>query len=374
VKSRYQVVVPVLAAAMFGLAVYHVVRASQTLPAPSPPAEPARTPFARTIAGAGLVEAQTENIAIGSTLSGVVLEVYVPVDEVGKQVKAGAPLFRVDDRHLLAQLEYQGAGLASARVQLAKLEQQPRPEELPPSAAKVRTAQANVALQRDLAERARRLSSSEAMSREDVSQRLLALEVARQQLAQAEADDQLLRAGAWEADKAVSRAAIAMAAAQVKQTRTEIERALVRAPVDGRVLQVNVRPGEYVGNQPGQALMVLGHAQELHVRVNVDERDVDRFRPGLRARAVTRGAARHAYALRFVRVEPYIIPKKSLTGDNTERVDTRVLQVIYALEGTDRAVYVGQQLDVFIDIDVLDGEGPSHRDPSQSHVPLGRIE
>jgi multidrug efflux pump subunit AcrA (membrane-fusion protein) len=354
-RRRYQVLVPGLAAAMFGLAIYHVVRASQTLPAPLPPAEPARTPFARTIAGAGLVEAQTENIAIGSALSGVVLEVYVPVGDVGKQVRAGDALFRVDDRHLRAQLEYQEASCASARAQLAKLDQQPRAEELPPSAAKVRAAQANVALQRDLAERARRLAASEAMSREDVNQRLLTLEVARQQLAQAEADDRLLRAGAWEADKAVARAAVAMAAAQAKQTRTEIERALVRAPVDGRVLQVNVRPGEYVGNQAGQALMVLGHARRLHVRVDIDERDVDRFRPGLPARAVTRGAARLSYPLTFVRVEPYIIPKKSLTGDNTERVDTRVLQVIYALDAGDRPVYVGQQLDVFMDADTTGG-------------------
>jgi multidrug resistance efflux pump len=360
VKRPYQVLVPALAAALFGLAVYHVVRASQTLPEPPPPAEPARTPFARAIAGAGLVEAQTENIAVGSALAGVVLEVFVGVEAVGKQVQAGEPLFRVDDRHLRAQLECQEAGLASARAQLAKLQQQPRPEELPPSAARVRAAQATVALQRDLAERARRLASSEAMAREDVNQRLLTLEVARQQLAQAQADDRLLRAGAWEADKAVARAAVAMAAAQVRQTQTEIERALVRAPVDGRVLQVGVRPGERAGDQPGQALMVLAGGHALHVRVSIDERDVDRFRPGLPARAVTRGAARQTHPLRFVRVEPYVIPKKSLTGDNTERVDTRVLQVIYALAAADPPVYVGQQLDVFIDADATDaGPGPS---------------
>jgi multidrug resistance efflux pump len=350
-KRRYQVLVPVAAVALFALAVYHVVRASQTLPVPLPPAEPARTPFGRTIAGAGLVEAQSENIAIGSALAGVVLEVYVPVHAVGQQVKAGTPLFRVDDRHLRAQLEFQQANLASARAQLVRLEQQPRPEELPPSAAKVAVAEATVAVQRDLADRAQNLGGSVSMSREELNQRLLGLRVAQKQLAQAEAEDQLLRAGAWTADKVISRAAVVMAAAQVKQTETELERALVRAPVDGRVLQVNVRPGEYVGNQPGQALMVLGHAQELHVRVDIDERDVDRFRTGRPARAVTRGAARRSYTLRFVRVEPYIIPKKSLTGDNTERVDTRVLQVIYALKAADSPVYVGQQLDVFIDTD-----------------------
>ncbi len=61
-----------------------------------------------------------------------------------------------------------------------------------------------------------------------------------------------------------------------------------------------------------------------------------------------RGDTRQEYPLTFVRVEPYVIPKKSLTGDNTERVDTRVLQVIYAIESGRDRVYVGQQVDVFI--------------------------
>src|SRR5437868_6992852 len=135
-----KLVLPLLAAALLGFAVLHVVRASQTVPDPPPPAEPPRTPFGHTVAGAGIVEAQTENISVGSALAGVVLEVYVPVEKVGQRVKAGDPLFRVDDRQLQAQLAYQQANLAAARAQLAKLEQQPRPEELPPSAAKVSTA------------------------------------------------------------------------------------------------------------------------------------------------------------------------------------------------------------------------------------------
>jgi len=53
--------------------------------------------------------------------------------------------------------------------------------------------------------------------------------------------------------------------------------------------------------------------------------------------------------LRFVRVEPYVVPKRSLTGDNTERVDTRVLQVIYEVADEDQPLFVGQQVDVFID-------------------------
>ena len=285
---------PALAVALLGFAVLHVVRASQTTADPPPPAEPPRTPFGHTVAGAGLVEADTENISVGSALAGVVLEVYVPVEQVGRRVKAGEPLFRVDDRHLKAQLAYQEAAVTAARAQLAKLERQPRPEELPPSAANVDTARANVRLQEDLAARARRLRPGGAMSAEDVTQRLLALEVTRGQLARAEAEHALLKAGAWKPDLDIARAAVAQAEAQVRQTRTELERALVRAPVDGEVLKVYVHPGEYVGAQPGQALVVLGHLGRLHVRVDVSEHDIDRFHPGAPARTVTRGQARQA--------------------------------------------------------------------------------
>lgn len=348
-RNRYQVLVPLLSASLLGLAIYHVVSASQTLPAPLPPAEPARTPFGLTIAGAGIVEPETENIAIGSALAGVVLEVNVPVDQVGKQVKIGDPLFRVDDRHLQAQIGALQASLASAEAQLARLERQPRPEEVPPSEAQVATAEANLRQTKDLYERDERLRASGSVSQQDIYKDQQAMAAALAQVAQAKANLALLKAGAWDADKRVARAAVDLAAAQLQQTRVEIERAQVRAPVAGKVLQVNVRPGEYVGNQPGQALIVLGSSRQLHVRADIDERDVDRFRPGLPAKAVTRGAAHRSIPLRFVRVEPYIIPKKSLTGDNTERVDTRVLQVIYAIEGGDQPVYVGQQLDVFID-------------------------
>ena len=61
-----------------------------------------------------------------------------------------------------------------------------------------------------------------------------------------------------------------------------------------------------------------------------------------------RGDPRQEFALRFVRVEPFVIPKRSLTGDNTERVDTRVLQVIYEVEPGQGRLYVGQQLDVYV--------------------------
>jgi multidrug resistance efflux pump len=349
-KKYGKFVLPVLAAVLLAFSVFHVVKAQQTLPKPPPPVEPSRSPFGKTVAGAGIVEAWTENISVGTALPGVVLEVYVPVEQVGKVVKKGDPLFRVDDRQLKAQLEYYKTTVTAAEAQLAKLAAQPRPEEVPPSAAKVKVAQANVDLLQDQYQRARKLYPA-SMAEEEFRQKQLSWLVGRRQLLQAQMEHALLQAGAWKYDKEIARAAVLQARAQVKQIETDLRRAVVRAPVDGKVLQVNVRPGEYVGTPPGQALVVLGDIhQKVHVRVDIDEHDIPRFKKGAPATASIRGTPQTKYPLRYVRVEPYVIPKKSLTGDNTERVDTRVLQVIYELEVKDRPIFVGQQLDVFIDV------------------------
>ena len=344
---------PLLAAGMLAFSIFQVVRAHQSPPRPAPPIEPPRTPFGRTVAGAGVVEAETENIAIGSALPGVALEVYVPVEDVGKIVEKDTLLLRVDDRQLQAQLKYYEANLQAAEAQLTKLNRQPRPEEVPPSEAKVRVARATLDLQMDLAERNRRLMATRSVSEEDYRQKALAVEVARQQLAQARAEDALLQAGAWEPDKIIARANVTLVKAQIQQTKTDIERALVRAPVDGKVLQVNVRAGEYVGTPPSQALFVLGGVKNLHVRVDIDEHDIPRayrfFKKGVAAYASPRGDPSKKYPLSFVRVQPYVIPKKSLTGDNTERVDTRVLQVIYRVDSDRAGLFVGMQVDVFLE-------------------------
>jgi multidrug efflux pump subunit AcrA (membrane-fusion protein) len=343
-----RVILPFLGLSMGTLGFYHVQQKSQTAPMTVPPESPARVPYEHVVAGSGVVEARTENIAIGAALPGLVLEVFVPSSKAGQRVSAGAPLFRIDDRHLKAQLAVAEAEVKSAKARLKRLQDQPRPEELPPSSAKVRAATAKSARLRDDYERARRLIGSGAVSQEEYTTRQLTYDAALHEEAQARAEYDLLKAGAWKPDLDVAEAAVLEAQAKVGQVKTEIDRSLVVAPVDGVVLQVNIRPGERIGELESRPLMVLGDIGTMHVRVDVDERDIPRFRPSLPAKAFPRGETSCELNLRFVRVEPLVIPKKALTGDNTERVDTRVLQVIYAIEPGHENVYIGQQLDVFI--------------------------
>jgi HlyD family secretion protein len=296
-----------LAAATFG--VISIVRSQPRREATTPPSPPSVSPYQHTVAAVGLVETSTENIAIGTPLSDVVREVFV---KVGQAVKTGEPLFRLDDRHLRAELAMRQADLRVADSQV----------------------EVNAAMLDDTTRHltfAESLKNKNAISAEDLARRQSEVATARARLDAA-------------------RAQVAAAAAQIRFAETQIERSTVRAPMDGEVLQVKIHSGEFASaGVTATPLILLGRLKPLHIRVDVDEHEAWRVRPQARATASVRGNPDLKATLTFVRFEPFVIPKKSLTGDSTERVDTRVLQVIYRLENDTLPLFVGQQMDVFID-------------------------
>ena len=278
-------------------------------PPARPIAQPAQAPFESYIGAAGIVEASTDNISIGTSVAGIVKTVFVKVGDV---VKAGVFLFQIDDRELTAEAIVKQANLIKAKTAVEEAK------------ASLQDYQDQYALVRDL-------NDPRAVSVDDVQKRRNAVTLAEAKLQSAVA-------------------AVRAAEAELKSTQTAIERLTVRAPVSSKVLQVNVRPGEYAAiGALSTPLMRLGASDRLHIRVDIDENDTWRFTPGTKAIASLRGNRDLKTDLTFVRVEPYVMPKTSLTGRSTERVDTRVLQVIYSFDPAKLAAYVGQQMDIFIE-------------------------
>jgi multidrug efflux pump subunit AcrA (membrane-fusion protein) len=151
-------------------------------------------------------------------------------------------------------------------------------------------------------------------------------------------------------EAAVATANVALAKAALEQTEAMLARLTVRSPLDGTVLQVNIRAGEAIVPGAGKVPMLVGNIRELQVRADVDEQVAPRVRAGAAATGYVRGDPKRSIPLSFVRIEPFVIPKVSLTGGSSERVDTRVLQVIYSFANpADRPLYVGQQMDLFIE-------------------------
>lgn len=336
------------AAGGLAFAIYVVIQERR----PSPPArtlvEPPSAPgmYRRSVAGSGLVEARMENIPIGTNVPGVVTERYV---KRGDMVKAGDPLFRIDDRNLRAELAVREANLASAEAQLARLEAAPQQGDIPTAQATVDAARARFHESELVFRRSEGLFARQAESPSDFDRDRYSYLASKAALARDEADLHRL-AATWTKDIAVAKATVSQARAQVASTKTDLERLTVRAPADGEVLKVNVRLGQFAALAWNEPLIVLGDIQRLHVRVEIDEQDVPYFRQDARAVATLKGRPQVRFPLEFVDVEPYVIPKQSLTGSSAERVDTRVLQVIYALPDK-RALplYIGQQMDVYIE-------------------------
>lgn len=348
--------VPMLAIAGMIFAIATVIRTSRPQVAAPPVIQPPSAPFAAFVAGSGLVESASQNIAAGTPVAGVVMAVEV---KVGQDVKTGDPLFRIDDRELRAEVEVRRAALAVAEQQLERLRLQPRKEELPTFEARIAEAEASLEDERAQLAILEKVNDPRAVSETQLVRQRYAVRSAEARLLTARAQLALIKAGAWEPDLAVAQAQIRSAQAALDAASTEVERRIVRAPIDGRVLQVNVRVGEFAAAGPlATPLMLLGRVDPLHVRVDVDEHEAWRVKPGARAVVFVRGNRELKAPATFVRFEPFVVPKRSLTGESTERVDTRVLQLIYSFDPAVLPVFVGQQVDVYIEAEPLEGGSP----------------
>lgn len=345
----FRIALPVLSALGFGFALVSIARGDRPPVAAEPVADPSRPPYARFVAGAGLVEPATRAIGVGSPMSRVVREVAVVV---GQRVQAGDPLFVLDGRDLSAELELRRAELATARARLARLEALPREEDVLPAIARVSESEARSEDARNRLALVEGLDDPRAVSRQDLDGRRYESRAAEARLAEARAELDRIGAGAWEPDLAVARAQVDTASAAVDAVTVELQRLVVQSPIAGTVLKLDVRPGEFA---PAGALAVplvtVGDVSRLHVRVDIDENDAWRFRPGARAHGSVRGNRALSTELRFEYAEPHVIPKRSLTGDAVERVDTRVLQVVFGFDPSVLAVHVGQQMDVYVEVD-----------------------
>ena len=308
-------VLPVLAIIGLLLAAFLIWRGLPDRKLEEPEETPARATGALAdaprVAGAGVVEPSSEVIDLGTALSGLVTAVLV---RPGDYVSRGQPLFRVDDRDVRARLLEADAAISEAGAAIVE------------ARAAEAAAARQLALYRGIADPAA-VSRSEIIRAEGEA----AVARGRRQLAEARLD-----------------------AARAARNRASVERSrlTVAAPSSGEILAVNVRPGEFVqaGQQGSNSTpyIQMGETRPLHVRIDIDEDEATRVALGSTAVVSPRGAADRQVRARFVRAEPQVVPKRSLTNSAAERVDVRVLQLIYELPPTDGLFRVGQQVDAFI--------------------------
>ena len=284
---------------------------ARTDPSETPPSAPRDLARSGTVSGSGVVEPSSELIEVGAQRAGLVTRVAV---RAGDRVSRGQLLFTIDSRDARSSVAEARAALDLAR-------------------SRVRSAAVDV----DAAQRQLNLYTAVEDPRAVAEQQVIDRRSQRDQAA---------------ARLGVARAEVNAAEARLGSAQTSAGLLDVRAPRAAQVLQVRTRAGQYATAGPGsgnsEALMVLGETQPLHVRIDIDESEIDRAALGRPAIVSPRGNARSRVRAAFVRAEPLVVPKRSLTNASTERVDVRVLQLIYALPVATEGYFVGQQVDAYL--------------------------
>ena len=252
-------------------------------------------PYKHFVAGSGIIEATSQEISIGVPFSEIVTKIFV---KVGDYVQKDTPLFQLDTSSLISELHQAEKDWEAKFV--------------------------NYQDQKKQLNLYQNLNDKNAVSQDDFNQRFYAAEIAFKQAEEAKAGIQVIE--------------------------TNIYRSTIRAPLSGHILQLNVRLGESVEINPfdNTAPILFGSTSPLHIRVEIDEEDAWRVRKNAKGMAYVRGNRSLFTPLKFLYIEPYMVPKTSLTGDNKQRVDTRVLQIVYEIEKKDLPIYVGQIMDVYI--------------------------
>jgi len=329
---------------------------------PLPPVfDPAANPYASGIYSEGIIESAQksgENTNMYPEVAGTVKEILVAE---GEQVKVGQPLLRIDDSIQRATAEQQGSQAEAARAVLEELKAEPRNENLEVTKAQVVSADASLKMAADtlLKDQAAYEMDPRSVSKDTLDSAINAAAVAKANLLVAQKQYELTKAGAWIYDvqnqerqvRALEKALAASSALLGKYT--------LRAPQDGVVLSINTIVGNYASPQGSydaytqgtDPVIVIGSSpNSLHVRCYVDEILVPRLPSAstMKAQMTVRGT-NIKIPLQFVRVQPYVSPKIELSDQRQERVDVRVLPVIFKIDKPQTVnLYPGELVDVYI--------------------------
>lgn len=331
-------------------------------PKPAPPAfNPAANPYDRGVYANGIIESDQEsgeNINVFPEVSGTVTEVAV---HEGEEVGQGTILVRIEDSVQRAVAEQQEAQARAALAVLEELHAEPRPENLRISEAQVEAAQATLKTSTDQLAKQRESYAADprSVSKATLDDATNAVQVARANLGVAQRQLELTRAGAWSYDVRNQEAQYAALAKAATSAQALLVKYTIRAPVDGRVLSIGAAVGSYVSSQGtldtysqgATPVVVMGRAQSsLAVRAFIDEILIAKLGPPdqLEATMYVRGTDVRV-PLEFVRVQPYVSPKIELSNARTERVDLRVLPVVFRFQKPPAIdLYPGQLVDVYV--------------------------
>lgn len=315
------------AGALAVAAMIHVNAGAATGRGPAASEKPAKE---STICAAGKVEPVSEEIKIGSQLSGVLHE--VPVEE-GQRVAKGAVIAVLDNSDYAARVAQASATVEVRQAELDRLVNGARDQERREAAASVEEASAVLDNARTELERRRSLFQTGDISRSDWERAEREFQVAEARVSQASQRHAFLDAPARADERARAEAAVSLAKAQLAESQALLEKTVVRAPFAGTVLKRFRKAGETVSDKGDTPIVSFGDNSRLRVRVEVDETDVAKLRLGDRAYFTAPAFGAQRFEGRVARIGSELGQKNIETGAPSEKVDTKILETLVDLDG-----------------------------------------
>lgn len=299
-------------------------------------------PFITYISGSGIVEPASGNIMITPPFTRTIEKINCLINT---KVKKGDVLFELYNKDLKSNLKIKQKKYETCLSNLRRLEEVPREEDFIIAQENLNKAQAIFNQSKTEYCMAKRRAKSK-------GQKCIQLYKYQQAVAEfqaAQAEFKKVKMGTWAPELKMAQFECEQAKADMKAMETEIERTYIRSPIDGTILQIKIHEGETVDQS--KVAVILGNIEELNLRVSIDQFNAARFHANCPAIAFKQGDLGPEFSLKFLQIEPLMIPKKYLTNELHEKVDTQIFEILYRIEKNNYPLLVGEQMDVYIYVD-----------------------
>jgi HlyD family secretion protein len=211
-------------------------------------------------------EVDATRLDIAARVDGRVKEIPV---ERGQNVPAGAVLVRIDNPETLAKFEQMKAAKAVADAQLANVLVGTRVEVIAARKAEMERAQAAQVLAQKTFDRTRTLTEQGNAPQARLDQVTDSLHEAERAVDQAKSAHEQAVNGYTKEERAISKANVEKADADIQSVQSIIDQLQVYAPVASQIYQRNVEPGEYVS--PGVPLVTLIDLADVWIHFDLRE-------------------------------------------------------------------------------------------------------
>lgn len=330
------------------LAIGAVVVASYLWPAPAAPVGQqadglveAGSPY--VAAAPAVVEPSTQLVALRSERQGRIKSI---LKRAGDRIRKGEALVILDDDTARALVAMRRTDLKHAEAILARLRAWDRPEQRAKAQAGVERAQTYLDRAERELKRIRSLFESDAAPDSELNRAIEDKRLAAAALVEAQQTKAISEAGPIPEEVGVAEARVQQAQAALDLAEAELALRTIVSPLDGHVIYRHLEPGEVVDPESSVPILSLGNLDEIRLRAEVDEADIQRVRVGQRIVATAAAFTGRTFTGRVVHLEPLMGRKTIRTERTTELQDTKVREVLIALAGDTPALPIDLQMTV----------------------------